>query len=393
VLNFSFLSSHNLARFIVACLFIVTLIRDIKTNNKIALLFIAPILLLIARSISIIQTISVQEFIIQYKDFITGLLIYYTVVYGRYGHQKLHKTLIISSLLNILLYLGFYFGMVTLQSPLWYDKYVYNILLHQQRGKYFLDLFDPALIPLFFVLIFRAKKHWLKALYILLIGIVIFLGTVSNFRVHLVISALAFLCCLTFTKINRGFLVNVFVFIVLIFGVIQAGRWISYKNTSVDVVSRFSLEDQYDYQTLLSRFNFWSQAFNMFLLKPLTGVGLGNYYEFVSPKLNTSMFTIGHIDPVFAVTAVHPHNVFFAELSQTGFFGITALIFLLGVFAYNDYKVLRKNGDEYVKAYIFCFWLLFTYSLVQPDTIIQNVALYWFLRALIAKTHMKYENK
>ena len=369
----------------------MTFIRSIKTNNKIGLLFIAPILLLITRSTSIIQTINVQEFIVQYKDFITGLLIYYVVIFGQYNHLKLHKTLVIGSFIYVIFSLGFYFGLITLQSPFWYDKYVYNILLHRVRGKYFLDLFDPALIPLFFVLYFKTKKYWLKILYILLIGAIIFLGITSNFRIHLIISTLAVLCCFSFIKINRASVVRMLIVVVLIIGVIQVGRWVSYKNTSIDVVSRFSLEDQYDYQTLLSRFNFWSQALNIFLYKPFSGVGLGNYYEYVSPKQTGPTSSKNHIDSIFAITAIHPHNVFFAELSQTGFLGFITLIFLLGVFAYNDYGAFRKNRDEYARAYIFCFWLLFTYSLVQPDTIIQNVILYWLLRALIAKAQVNYE--
>lgn len=69
------------------------------------------------------------------------------------------------------------------------------------------------------------------------------------------------------------------------------------------------------------RFHYWKDAVDIFLKKPLAGVGLGNYPE--------GLRVYRSIDALYTAD---PHNMYLKVLAETGIGGIAAIIFLLLIF-------------------------------------------------------------
>jgi len=116
---------------------------------------------------------------------------------------------------------------------------------------------------------------------------------------------------------------------------------------------------------------------------PITGVGLGNYYNYVEKR---PFYTATNKDykKIISLTINHPHNSFFASLAETGIGGLISYIALIGYFLLRDMKVFfRQEVNLSLSAYIASFWLLFAISLSTPSFDLTYTFHFWLLRGLI----------
>ena len=83
------------------------------------------------------------------------------------------------------------------------------------------------------------------------------------------------------------------------------------------------------------------------------------------------------------VVLIDPHDIFFSTFAQSGFIGITGLMYMLFIFISTDIACVRKK-DYLVTLVALTFWSLFIYSLLNPALSLQYFTLFWVLRAIIA---------
>ena len=378
-------NSHSIARYILLFLFLTT---SLLYKNKIVLdkrFIILLFLYFISSSLSIVFAVNVPEFLLIWKDVVFGLIFFFVtlnVLRPRWRIESIIFLLLNTIVVNIMLEFVIYFRpdvFFSVIDPFLYGKYTHNLLIQFNRGRYFVDMVEAALIPFVIYYLVHKKSVLEKIASFFMSLLMTFFAFVSSFRAQLVVALISLLGSgILITKKFRDFIL----LLLILFLVFQMITTISPQIANYNALNRLLLEEKSDVTSIQSRFFYWEKAVEMGLSSSLFGIGLGNYYDNLSPKqiITTSIF-----DPkneLMKVTAIHPHNVFFAAFAETGFFGLISLILLLAYFAIEDLKSFRRNVSLHSFA-IISFWSLFAFSLVQPDTILQERVLFWFLRALI----------
>ena len=381
-------SSHTVASLILLILFAIYLIK-IRKNNKKALnlskdkILLIVILFFFSQSLSILSAFNIVEFIRVYKNIVLGVM-FFIVSLGIINDFKkidlILKILIGTTILNFFIQLIIYFKPLFLYSILsgfLYDGYWKGMSVQAERNRYFIEFFDGALIPLMFYFFIKLKQFLLKLLCILLIFLSYFLALISNFRIELVVVLFTTICTIFLFKNSKRYFFSLMILVAIF---LYIGRSVSISFVGYSSFERLLLEDKEDTQTIINRIYYWKKAVDMGKSSPIFGIGLGNYYDYFSPKnISTS-----NKNEIAKMTLIHPHNVFFAAFAETGIIGLIAIISLFGYFFISDYKRL-KMSNNLTKLLIFSFWSLFISSLTGPRIIIQYIILFWILRAVIEK--------
>jgi len=360
--------------------------------------------LFISKVLSIIKAISVISFWSIFKDFLFGIIFLYVGLGLINNEQKskiLIKTLIITFLLNLLIQTIIFFKnefFINFLSNFLYSKYFENFLIHLNRGRYFVDIFDWCLLPLIIYNLITDNKGSLrkKFFFIFIIILTIFYSIISGFKIHFIISIFSLISMFIFYTSFRKYFLIFFIFLFFMINFVQ----LSNSNFKLTTLERLNMFEKKNINTIISRLDFWQKSIEMFLSSPLIGIGFGNYYENFYPKKIIHLSLFSHRDKLFEVTAFHPHNVFFAALSETGIIGLLSFTLLICYFLIIDLKYIKDlksnfkthRESELKKVLILCFWLLFMFSLIGPDNTIQHIVLFWTLRILIfsSKNISKY---
>jgi len=389
----SFLSSYNLARYIIALLFIfIFLFKKIRLKGNKIILIIS--LYLISQTLSITGAINIQEFLLEYKNAITGILFFIvslSLINSKAKINTLLKIILTITIINVFFQFFVYFFLLNNRAffdTIFYGKYLDSLIVQANRGRFFLDMYEAAIIPLILFFYNKQKKIVGKFFYILLITLIVVLTLLSNFRFQFLIMVISFFSTiLLFLKKKSSLIFLTLIVLLVLIPSINLSR----LETGYDILQRLVLANSQDVETITVRLSFWQKAIEMGLSSPFVGIGLGNYYDFYSPRQTISSSLFNPKNELLRATLTHPHNIFFDHFATSGFFGLIMFMILIGSFFLYDVKFLLSNKlvPTLTHCLIISFWSLFIFSQSGIDTVIQYQVLFWLLRALIIKTRFQ----
>jgi len=271
----------------------------------------------------------------------------------------------------------------SLASIFVYGKHLELVSINLERGRLFIETYDEIAIPFLFVLIPLCKKRWQKVAVFLLFGAIVIPSFLSNFRSRILMFAFAFLASFFFLSTKKiasrvSFLISSLIIIYFTATLLSSVLGFSF-------VDRFALRhEREDVMTIESRSDHIKESAEMGLAFPFTGIGLGNYYEYLSVSKTNSASVFGWVKKEMAIASTSPHNIFAQIVSETGVISLLFYVGMLGFFARNDSKLLFKNKtSDITKSFVISFWALFLYSVFNPSTTFEYNALFWILRGMI----------
>lgn len=380
-------TSHTIASILFFIIFLEQFLLERKQPlQKEKILKLILLFYFATISLSVIYSVNTLEFFLVYKNYVVGLLIFFvssSLLKNRLRVNLIILILVLTAAANFIIELIIYFkpnGFYGILEYFFYSKFLSATEAHAQRSRFFIDFFDGSLIALFIYYFAKYKNTLLKLSLSFFVFLAFILATISNYRIQLI--TLSFSAILGLFVLSKKKLLIFFLLLAFVFS-IYLGRSISMANVKYSTVERLFFEDQEDIQTILGRFDLWYYAVNMGLAYPLSGVGLGNFYDNL-PKKTTAMYPYETKNEISRLTLIHPHNVFFAAFAETGLPGSISLALVLCYFILTDFRALKKNNKLKIFL-IICFWSLFLSSLTGPRYILPYLTLFWVLRALILK--------
>ncbi len=318
------------------------------------------------QSISVINSINVNDFILIYKDVIIGLSSFLLFYVYRSKSKSIIKVIIIGVIISIL----FQFIIIAaepifdLLKPFIYYKYLVLLEANLERNRIYTLSFDEVFIPLLFIS--YSYKSYIYSFIILLISII------SQWRIRVLMSI--------FSLLSSFFIQSKLLYVLLIIGV----GFISYSAFNVVInkqnntfFQRIDFQDDPNLSSITSRVNQVQFAFNN--VAPL-GFGLGSFADYTSSqyKLVTSSQTT-----LNAAASEHIHNILANYLFETGLFGFIVFSLLTLMFIKSDYKIMLGK-DIIKKAFVLSFWGLYLYGLFNPVYVGTYQFFFWGVGGLLA---------
>lgn len=396
----SIFSSHYIAGFITLLLFFYILfsnlgktIKDNKLSEKpyISILLNLALLYLISASISIIGSINIVEFLKVFKNLAFSVLILWLTLNLVHTEKKLKdvvRIIIITIIINFIYQYGYY-SKDAFVFPIMSQVIEVNVLrfiqIQSARGRFFIEIHDAALVSIVIFYLLDQKKFFGKLFFLLMTVIIFLFSFLSNFRILILVYLSGFVSTCVFLYRKR-LLKSILVLFVILVVTASLGYGISKYTSGYGLLDRLSSADFVT--TLMTRYNLWGEAMTMGLSNPITGVGMGNFYDNLTRKDIVSMSFSDPKNDLMRVTDIDPHNIFFSEFATKGFLGLILFGFILFIFLIFDLKYLRKGFNLHT-ALIISFWSLFIYSLTGPAIDLQYLTLFWLLRGLLTmKPHL-----
>lgn len=393
-INSGVLITYNIGRFIILLLFIYLTIKRKLFSLKKGLLIIL-FLYFFSSSVSIITTENLSSFFTIYKDLISAFLLFF-VTFSIVNKNNIYffiKVLVTTFIINLTFETFVYFFHSMARAyifPFLYDKYIKSFEFQADRGRFFGDSFDEVLIPFVFIFIIQNKQLIKKAISILYLFVMVFIITISSWRTKalIFISAMTISILIYLPKIKQ----YIAIFVIFILLSIFVTNRLSLTITGFNIYDRLLLEDSGN-STIVSRLYYWKEAVEIGLSSPITGVGLGNFYDYLSNKSKAGRLRAVSIKNIKPLVIDDPHNVFFSTFANTGFLGLISFTILILYFLITDLQTLSKQ-NLYLKGTLIAFWSLFIFSLLNPAMYYSYLLLFWFLRGMIEKlktTLLRYE--
>jgi len=387
LINSAFLSSYSIARYVLLGLFLNMIYvffkeKKVLTINRAHIFFIAVYFL--SQSISIINALNVAEFMSRYMTVVFGIISFVLVYVEVNTKERLRvilDVLLISIIGNITFQAIIYFQIPVLYSfykSIANEKYLLDIEINMQRMKYFVDVYDAALIPIIFYILVKTNKNFVKMVLLCISFVVTIFTVVSNFRsqfVVLLVSTISAIMVLTrhFTR-----LIGILFLVIILFFAIQ----IVSTQSKINSIDRLVSPGIGDITTLTDRLYYWNTAIYIGSSYPLFGIGLGNFYDYIPKNIYP---IIDKRNNPFKATWVHPHNVFIGHFVESGAFGLISFCVLLIFFIQKDFRILHTNSHV-MQIVVASFWSLFLFSLINPAVTLNYTILFWTLRAIIANS-------
>lgn len=378
-----FSSSFTTYRLSIVC-FLILLVSFLILKRKITFntyFAIFLLLLFISQSLSILTTQNVEAFLNSYKNVLFSVIFVTVSIFtvNKKNTITILKLLFYATWISILLRFLIFF------DPVFFKK-IGEIIIHPSsmdiitmniaRGRLYIDGYEEAILPI--SLYFISKREKLKTNLILIVGIAV-ISFLSGFRTKIVTLFLGLLLPFIFIRKFRKtiFLATIILFLIFIF---------LYYVTSITQYS--SIIDRIDskaYDISSGRIETWQEGLKIGFSSPLFGVGLGNYYDHLPLSMQKISTLSSSKTLQFSLAAPDPHNVFISLFAETGLIGLSMYIILLGYFIKKDVSLFQENQDKKVHIIIISFWVLFSFSLLNPSTSVTYLALFWVFRIMIEK--------
>lgn len=380
-------NSFNLARLCILFSFFAILFMNKKNQNIFGR--VNPIFLflligyLFTQSISIIYATNTTAFLNVYKDLVLGLLLLFTMLLiTKEDVIVLVKVFLVSALVGILYQSVFIFfpSIIGIVRPFLNFTYMQFVEYQSNRGRYFGDTLDEALIPILFYYLVTTKKLVIKIIIIIILVFVIFLVILSSWRTKFIILIYAILGTFFLFKQLRRYFFIFFVGLGIIFVVSNS---VSLKLVGQNIYDRLLLSDE-PTETLIekSRLLYLKDAYEIGLSNPIIGSGLGNYYDnllAVSKRANQSPSMNGTGKKFILID--DPHNILFSVFATTGTIGLISITALLLYFFFTDIPLLFNESGE--KIFVVTFWGYFIFSFFNPWMYFSFLIPFWFFRGAI----------
>jgi len=376
----AFLTTQAVARVLLVlslCIGLVFTKKKIQFNKDGVIINILLLAFLGISSLSILSAQNIDAFIGRYKDFVIGILAFYTFYLFRKEEKKIAFSLLITMPVMILYQLILLYGgsLNDFLIPLIYQRHFDILSYNLDRGRIYVDSYDEAFIPLIVtVTAFRSKGKTLLSL--LLVSLLSFLAFIANFRTRIGMLFIGLLG--SFVVANRKVTHRTFgIFLVLAICGIVTGIIAAYVSGAV-FYERFILTDEENIVTIDSRYDQVNMALLMGFASPF-GVGLGNYYD----NLPNNKFKSLSPPPAANISArEYIHNNVATIIAESGYIAFGLFVLLLLKFMQSDFKTMQEKNN-YKRAFVFAFWSLFFYGFFNPPIPISYQVLFWGMRGLL----------
>lgn len=347
-------------------------------------------------TLSVIRAQNIPSFLAMYKDVVFSLLLF-VCAYHTISINNVHKILnglIVSAFVLVSVEVLFYLYptfILSFFSEIFNETYLKFFLFQYNRGRYFGDSLNEAMIPLFLGVV-SSKKYWSKniILFLLLSLAITFTVIVSNWRTKAIIFLFSFSSTIFF--LTKKKFVHLFLTVVFIFFFITGALRITtvFNGTGGSVLDRFTEDgvDQYGSNSNSARLNYWQDAFSIGNSNLLTGVGLGNYFDALSQESKSNNLSASLGKQFILID--DPHNLFFSAYASTGFLGLISLVSLIFYFAASDIHYLRHAHNMNYTSFCLVFWSMFIYALFNPWLYYQYLGQFWIIRGIVEKLKHSY---
>lgn len=385
--SFFSLAAHDLAAVLILVLFIIIVFRSYLTGKKIIHANNISFLILFylfTQSISVIKAADTVSFLNTYKNIILGITTYFVTIniIDKKKVKILIYILLFTGLINLVFETVSYFypQFIDRLQLIFQDKYWNFFVWQYQRNRFFSDILDEILLPFIIIFFVSAKSKFKTAIGLLYISLIAFFTLLSNWRVKLVMFIFSLLAStVLFKRLFKGKILKLFSFI---FGFLCIGYFISISIMGINALDRFFLREKEDVKTLYSRLDYWNKSIDIASFSPVIGIGLGNYFNFLSPdeqlaNRNSSQTLIGSF-----IVIEDPHSILFSTLVSSGVMGFISYILLIIYFLKKDLESL-KNSSSISVALIIAFWTYYIFALLNPATNFPYQYMFWLLRGTI----------
>jgi O-antigen ligase len=292
--------------------------------------------------------------------------------------------LMVSLILNFI-YQAIAFAWPSLYSlignTLLYEGHREFVAFNLARGRIFIETYDEIVLP--FLFMSGLYKGTRGKLYRSILPFLIVVPTLlSNFRSRLMMLVVSF--GLTFIAWIRSWKTAMIMGVIAVV-LLLAVDTMSLRLWGFSLIDRVLLKSNYDdVQSLTSRWEGINTSFEMGLSHPATGVGIGNYFDFLPTSTRNSVFSLVNYYGGVWVSSLNPHNIFAQIVAETGLIGLLYYLFMLGVFIKYDWKIFKQpKKSEFTTACVIAFWSLFSYSVFNPSTTLTYNTLFWILRGMV----------
>lgn len=331
-------------------------------------------------SLSIFSAQNIDAFISRYKDFLIGIVAFYTFYFYRYEEKKIMLSLVISIPFMIVYQFVLLYGGILGEfiKTLIYQKQLDIVSYNLDRGRVYVDSYDEAFIPVMFQFLSNKSKKETIYSYILL-SLLSFLAFISNFRTRIIMLAIGISSIMITTRNNHTrrlfFISMTVVFTIFITTSIAFAKYESF------FFDRFFLQDnQQDVSSIYTRLDQIEVSLSMGLISPF-GVGLGNYYDNLPNKVLKTMQPI----PEGVMSArENIHNNLATVLAESGYIALFIFVLLLIKFIILDIKTMKDNSYN-KRCFVIAFWSLFFFGLLNPPIPTSYQVLFWGMRGLLTK--------
>lgn len=388
----TYLTSHLIARTCFLLIFFIGFVSFSKTKTpRVKAVFVLILIWLLFQSTSIIHAENIPSFIARYKDVVFGIIVFFGVYFmvSKQNAKIVVFSLVASATISLM------FEITTYLAPHITFEYL-RVLLHENywlffeyqfnRQRYFGDSFNEVVLP-FVLFIFSTNKNIIvKFGMIFLVVLISFMVLVSNWRTKLLLYLFVLLISpFIYRRIVKGY----FFLIVPLCGlVIILGNTISLSIEGSNVLDRVIFDSEIENQTVLSRFDYWKEAIDIGNIYPIFGVGLGNYFEYLSPSSQAAGMSKASPNARLFIAKDDPHNLFANTYATTGLLGLVSLCTMLLYFAYTDAQFFVRN-NVLLSSTIMSFWVLVLFSMLNPANNLGFFSFYWALRGFIEKYKSK----
>ena len=308
----------------------------------------------------------------------TGVLFYLGMAIFMFGSalfaniQMVLKLYLSASFLAIILVI-YGFAQFSGNDPVAWDNPYNSIILTLGNPNY-----ASAIMSILGILLFAFAMHLngIKRLSLITLGVALLLLIVfSNSRQGLV---------------SFGVGVNVLILTIMFKKSLRLGvAYLAFSLVSSIFVILGMLQigplEKYLYKSSVSiRGYYWRAGLDMFMSKPLTGVGIDSYGDYFK-EFRSVEYPLRY---GFQITSDNAHNVFIQFLSTGGLFvGLSYLLLMVFIFLYGIKMLKSSQGDEiFLLSGLFGAWIAFV---AQSVISIDNVGLTiwgWILGGLILGT-------
>jgi O-antigen ligase len=382
-----FVNSHMIARmglFILLGLFLLQKNRSGKKDASNPHAHTALVLGYFAtQSISIVRTINITDFLPLFINLTTGMLTFFlsSRSFTKEDLKIIMRVFMLIGVISVFFEAIIYFAPYIVSQyliPLFDTKYSGYFLYQYERNRFFGDTFDVVLLPVLFYHVSQKSTFIQKIPSTVLLACIAFFAILSNWRFKLVMLIFSFIWSLSlFWSRLKQF--KRWIFFVCFIGItisIGTANGVIGENT----IDRLFSTQKRDFSTILTRFDYWSDAVTIGMSSPITGVGLGNYYDYLSPSTqrNQEPVSVGGV----RYRIDDPHNSFVGTFAYTGFLGFVMYVLVLIAFLTSDLKTYSSSSDIR-KICIAIFWTFFLYGQFNPAIDFRSQFIFWFFRGII----------
>jgi len=383
-------SSQIIALGLSSFILVYCMLRNRSDLSKYSTYLKMLLLFFLVQSISSLVVINTESFLIHYKNLAAGMIIAINtllVLGNKKNFEKINKVLFLVLFGSICFSVVFYFKLINISffGNIFHQKYISLLSAHLENNKLLFESFLVCMTPLLFKVIVDSKTTIKKVIFGLLILLISFLSYLSNFRVIFILFILSLLLSFIIIKIThkfyRSWRILLMLSMVIILGILIANN-ISSTVLNYALIDRFSLSEDSNNASINQRMIYTKEAISIGLAYPIIGVGLGNYYDYLSITKNDFPGKSSLQRSLTVASLEDPHNIFAKLFAETGFIGLISFIVLLIYFIKKDVSAI-KIRDPLQLSYIAIFWSHFIYSLFNPSFSFSYLNFFWIMRSLL----------